>query len=225
MERYFLRKTIQSFLHSKKNLNNFISLWFNTRKKIKKNKGNEADVVSMLTCLPALVMVKLFIPRVLSLRMYIQSDVWKMHAFLSFTLYTFLFSNLILLFQIPTLPRFWSAKSFLLMLRVFIALKTQLCLGAGPVAQGLSSHALLGPPGVCGFGSWAQTWHHMSSHAVVVSRIKQRKIGTDVSSGPIFLTTKQNKTKKPKTNKQIQLCLKKKTKVTGSNMQTCFLKF
>ena len=46
-------------------------------------------------------------------------------------------------------------------------------------------------PGVCRFGSQAQTQHHSSSHAVAVSHIKQRKIGTDVSSGPIFLIKKK----------------------------------
>ena len=46
---------------------------------------------------------------------------------------------------------------------------------AGPVAQWLSSHVLLGQPRVCPFGSPAQTWHCLASHAVVgVPHIKSR---------------------------------------------------
>ena len=52
----------------------------------------------------------------------------------------------------------------------------------------LSSYVLLRRPGVCWFGSRVQTWHHLSSHAVAhVLHIKSREMGTDVSSGPIFL--------------------------------------
>ena len=58
--------------------------------------------------------------------------------------------------------------------------------------QWLSSHILLQLPGVCWFGSQVWTWHHLSSHAVVgVPRIKQRKMGMDVSLGPVFLSKKR----------------------------------
>ena len=33
--------------------------------------------------------------------------------------------------------------------------------------------------------------HHLSSHAVVPSHIKWRKMGTDVSPGPVFLSKKR----------------------------------
>ena len=39
-------------------------------------------------------------------------------------------------------------------------------LGAGPVAQWLSLHVLLGWPGVRRFGSRVRTWHRLASHAV-----------------------------------------------------------
>ena len=65
-------------------------------------------------------------------------------------------------------------------------------LGAGPVAQGLSSHVLLQRPGLGWFGSWVRTWHRLASHAVVgVPHMKWRKMGTDVSSGPVFLSKKR----------------------------------
>ena len=35
-------------------------------------------------------------------------------------------------------------------------------LGAGQVAQWLSSHVLLQRPGVRWFGFWVQTWHHLA---------------------------------------------------------------
>ena len=38
--------------------------------------------------------------------------------------------------------------------------------GAGPVAQRLSSHVLLQQPGVRWFSSQVRTWHHLASHAV-----------------------------------------------------------
>ena len=45
---------------------------------------------------------------------------------------------------------------------------------------------------VCGFGSRVQTWHCLASHAVVgVPHIKQRKMGMDVSSGPVFFSKKR----------------------------------
>ena len=46
--------------------------------------------------------------------------------------------------------------------------------------------------GVHRFGSRVQTWHCLSSNAVVgIPHTKQRKMGTDVSSGPIFLSKKR----------------------------------
>ena len=40
--------------------------------------------------------------------------------------------------------------------------------------------------------SQVRTWHHLSSHAVVgVPHIKWRKMGTDVSSEPVFLSKKR----------------------------------
>ena len=77
--------------------------------------------------------------------------------------------------------------------------------GPGPVAEWLSSHIPLWGPGFCQFRSWAQTWHHSSSHAEAASHIGQpeeptariynyvlggfgekeekRRLATDVSSG------------------------------------------
>ena len=64
--------------------------------------------------------------------------------------------------------------------------------GAGPVAQRLSSHVPLWLPRVRWFGSWVRTWHCLSSHAVVsIPRKKWRKMGMDVSSGPVFLSKKR----------------------------------
>ena len=63
---------------------------------------------------------------------------------------------------------------------------------AGPVAQWLSLHVPLRQPRVCPFGSQVWTWHHLANHAVVgVPHIKWRKVGTDVSSGPVFLSKKR----------------------------------
>ena len=57
------------------------------------------------------------------------------------------------------------------------------------MAQQLSSHVPFQRPGVHWFGSQVRRWHRSSSHAVVgVPQIKQRKMGTDVSSGPVFLS-------------------------------------
>ena len=86
--------------------------------------------------------------------------------------------------------------------------------GAGPVAEWLSSCALLQWPGVHGFGSWMWTCTLLIKlHCGGIPQTKQRKSGmdvssgdnlpqakrgglaTDVSSGPIFLTKKRNKTK------------------------------
>ena len=49
--------------------------------------------------------------------------------------------------------------------------------GASPVAQWLSLCTPLQQPKVHRFRSWAQTQHHLSSHALSASHIKQRKIG------------------------------------------------
>ena len=46
-------------------------------------------------------------------------------------------------------------------------------LGAGPVAQWLSSNAPLRRPGFRWFGSWARTWHHSSGHVEVASHVSQ----------------------------------------------------
>ena len=45
--------------------------------------------------------------------------------------------------------------------------------GAGPVAEWLSSHALLRRPGFHGFGSWAGTWHRSLGHAEAASHMPQ----------------------------------------------------
>ena len=64
--------------------------------------------------------------------------------------------------------------------------------GAGLVAQWLSLCVLLRWPSVRWFGSQVWTWHHLSSHAVAgIPHIKQRKMGMDVSSGPIFRSKKR----------------------------------
>ena len=63
---------------------------------------------------------------------------------------------------------------------------------ADPVAQWLSAHVLILRPGVRWFGSQVQTWHCLARHAVaVVPHIKYRKMGTDVSSVPLFLSKKR----------------------------------
>ena len=50
----------------------------------------------------------------------------------------------------------------------------------------------LGWPGVHRFGSRVWTWHPLACHAVVgIPHIKQRKMGKDVSSGPVFLSKKE----------------------------------
>ena len=69
-------------------------------------------------------------------------------------------------------------------------------MGASLVAEQLSSHIPLGQPRVHGFRSRVQTWHHLAHHAVVgIPHIKQRKMGTDVSSGPVFLKKRKKKEK------------------------------
>ena len=47
-------------------------------------------------------------------------------------------------------------------------------------------------PGVHRLGSRLRTWHRLARHAVVgVPHIKWRKMGMDVSSGPVFLNKKE----------------------------------
>ena len=47
-------------------------------------------------------------------------------------------------------------------------------------------------PGVRRFGSRVWTWHGLAGHAVVgVPHIKYRKVGTDVSSEPVFLSKRR----------------------------------
>ena len=71
---------------------------------------------------------------------------------------------------------------------------SSLVLGVAPVVQRLSAHILLQWPGVRRFGSQVQPWHCLASHAVVgVLHIKWRKMGTDVSSGPDFLSKKKRR--------------------------------
>ena len=49
-----------------------------------------------------------------------------------------------------------------------------------------------GQPRVHGFGSRVRTWNCLASHAVAGGpRIKQKKMGTDVSSQPVFLSKKR----------------------------------
>ena len=63
---------------------------------------------------------------------------------------------------------------------------------AGPVAWWLSSHTLLLRPGVHGFGSQAQTCILLIRPSCgSIPHIKQRKMGTDVSSATIFLKQKE----------------------------------
>ena len=63
---------------------------------------------------------------------------------------------------------------------------------AGLVAQWLSSHVLLRRPRVGWFRSPVWTWHRLASHAVAgVPHIKWRKMGMDVSLGPVFLSKKR----------------------------------
>ena len=64
--------------------------------------------------------------------------------------------------------------------------------GASLVAQQLSSHVPPWRPGVHRFRSRVQTRHCLASHAAVgAPHIKWRKMGTDVSSGPVFLSKKR----------------------------------
>ena len=63
--------------------------------------------------------------------------------------------------------------------------------GAGPVVQWISLCAPLWQPGVHGFGSQAWTYTLLiKSCCGGIPHSTQRKMGTDVSSGAIFLTKK-----------------------------------
>ena len=107
--------------------------------------------------------------------------------------------------------------------------------GASLVAQRLSAHVPLQQPGVCQFGSQVWTWHHLTSHAVVgVPHIKQRKMGMDVSSGPVFLSRKRRTgssqlranlpQKKKKMNYPFHGCLQQicKTRLASLGPKACF---
>ena len=64
--------------------------------------------------------------------------------------------------------------------------------GACRVAQRLSVHVPLSWPGVRRFRSQVRTQHHLASHAVAgIPHIKQRKMGTGVSSEPVFQQSAQ----------------------------------
>ena len=64
--------------------------------------------------------------------------------------------------------------------------------GVGLVAQWLSLHALLRRPRICHYRSRVWNCDRLSSHAVAgVWHIKQRKMDTDISSGPVFLSKKK----------------------------------
>ena len=75
-------------------------------------------------------------------------------------------------------------------------------IGAGLVAQWLSRHAPLRQPGLHKFRSWAQTCAlFIKPCCGIVPHTKQRTMGTDVSSGPIFLSKK----KKRRRNKNVSI--------------------
>ena len=80
---------------------------------------------------------------------------------------------------------------------IFVELLNYLkLLGVGPVAQWLSSHALLWWPRVHGFGSQAPTYKPLIRPSCGgIPHTKQRKIGTNGSSGPIFPTKKKKRKK------------------------------
>ena len=60
------------------------------------------------------------------------------------------------------------------------------------MAQQLSAHVLFRRPGVRRFGSRVRTWHCLACHGEAgVPHIKYRKMGMDVSSGPVFLSEKR----------------------------------
>ena len=60
------------------------------------------------------------------------------------------------------------------------------------VAQRLSVYVPLRRPVIPGFGSRVWTWHCLAGHAVAgVPHRKYRKMGTDDSSWPVFLSKKR----------------------------------
>ena len=60
------------------------------------------------------------------------------------------------------------------------------------MVQQLSAHVPLQPPEVRRFRSRVRTWHRLARHAMIgVPHRKQRKMGMDVSSGPVFLGKKR----------------------------------
>ena len=64
--------------------------------------------------------------------------------------------------------------------------------GAGLVVQGLSSYILLQRPGIRRPRSQVQTYVPLGKQAVAgIPHKKERKMGTDVSSGPVFLSKKE----------------------------------
>ena len=97
-----------------------------------------------------------------------------------------------------TSPFFWGSLSWTPHLgeyntAVFIYLLKILFLGGWPRGTAVKfPHSASRRPGVPRFRSWVRTWLHLASHAVVgIPHIKWRKMGTDVSSGPVFLKEKQ----------------------------------
>ena len=64
-------------------------------------------------------------------------------------------------------------------------------------------HSTSAAQGSWAWGSWAWIYRPLINHAVAASHIQnRRKLATDVSSGPIFLT-KKPKTEKPTKSKKI----------------------
>ena len=90
-------------------------------------------------------------------------------------------------------PVKWCSKIFCYIRHgISFRLKKKDILGAGPMVQWVSSHV----PASAAWGLpvrfRVRTWHHLTSHAVGgVPHIKQRKMGTEVSSGPVFLSKKR----------------------------------
>ena len=66
-------------------------------------------------------------------------------------------------------------------------------LGAGPVAEWLKFYVLPLAAWVYGFRSWVQTYSTCQPCCGGILCTKQKKMGTDVSSGLIFLELKRRK--------------------------------
>ena len=86
-------------------------------------------------------------------------------------------------------------------------------LGAGPMAERLSSHALcFRCPGFHQFGSWARTWHRLSGHAEAASHMPQleglttKKIHNYVPGG--FGEKKEKKRNRTENLEQIGISFK-----------------